>query len=140
MNTTDNSTVSNDTLTFTANTVTATQGRYVRRVATGTTGRTMTLLPGDTPDSFTLTDSPETPDADAYARRVEAMIRERYTLSDELALLRQRDTKPGEFAAYNDYAEQCKVRARAAADDTNAMTQMQYENDMDNRDDCIGEG
>lgn len=31
----------------------------------------------------------------------------------ELAILRQRDTKPGEFAAYNAYVEDCKARVKA---------------------------
>lgn len=48
----------------------------------------------------------------SYAETVESLIRERYTISDELAILRQRDSKPYEFAEYNDYAEECKARAR----------------------------
>lgn len=48
-----------------------------------------------------------------YAARVSAMIRERYSVDAELAILRQRDDKPEEFAAYNAYAEDCKARARA---------------------------
>ena len=39
-------------------------------------------------------------------------IRERYTIDQELAILRQRDTKPQEFAEYNAYVEQCKVEAK----------------------------
>ena len=38
-----------------------------------------------------------------------AKVRERYTLDEELAILRQRDTKPEEFAEYNEYVEQCKA-------------------------------
>lgn len=47
-----------------------------------------------------------------YKERVEALIRERYTVADELAVLRQRDAKPEEFAAYNAFAEQCKASAK----------------------------
>lgn len=47
-----------------------------------------------------------------YGERVTALIRERYSASAELAVLRQRDTKPQEFADYNAFAEQCKARAR----------------------------
>jgi hypothetical protein len=43
---------------------------------------------------------------------VDAMIRARYTLSDELALHRQRDSKPEEFAEYNQFAEACKAEAK----------------------------
>ena len=42
-------------------------------------------------------------------------IRRKYSLSAELAILRQRDEKPEEFAVYNAYAEQCKAEAYAEA-------------------------
>lgn len=41
--------------------------------------------------------------------KVCALIRKKYSLNAELAVLRQRDTKPEEYQAYNDYAEQCKA-------------------------------
>ncbi len=47
-----------------------------------------------------------------YEERVQALIWERYSIADELAILRQRDTKPEEFAAYFEYAEQCKLQAK----------------------------
>lgn len=47
-----------------------------------------------------------------YEERVETLIRERYTVSDELAILRQRDTKPEEFAAYFAFCEECKARIK----------------------------
>ena len=49
----------------------------------------------------------------AYENAVNALIREKYTLSQELAILRQRDTKPEEYAAYNEYCEDCKAKAKA---------------------------
>ena len=48
-----------------------------------------------------------------YNAAVSAKIRERYDVNAELAVLRQRDSKPEEFAAYNAYAEQCKQQAKA---------------------------
>lgn len=47
-----------------------------------------------------------------YEERVEILIRQRYSISAEFAILRQRDTKPEEFAEYNSYAEQCKAKAK----------------------------
>lgn len=47
-----------------------------------------------------------------YEQRVVARIREHYSVDDELALLRQRDTKPEEFAAYNDYCERVKAEEK----------------------------
>lgn len=48
-----------------------------------------------------------------YGELVERLIRKKYTVSAELAILRQRDEKPEEFAEYNAYAEQCKVEAKS---------------------------
>jgi hypothetical protein len=48
-----------------------------------------------------------------YEMLVERYIREKYSLNAELAILRQRNTKPDEFLAYHVYAEECKERAKA---------------------------
>lgn len=53
-----------------------------------------------------------TPYVPTYEERVVQLIRERYDLDSELALLRQRDTKPKEFAEYNAYCEECKSKAK----------------------------
>lgn len=47
-----------------------------------------------------------------YIALVDKKIRRKYSISAELAILRQRDTKPEEFAEYNAYAEECKARAK----------------------------
>lgn len=47
-----------------------------------------------------------------YETLIEALIRQNYSVSDELAIMRQRDEKPEEFAVYNAYAEECKALAK----------------------------
>lgn len=47
-----------------------------------------------------------------YEQRVVELIRLRYSVDDELAILRQRDTKTEEFEEYNAYCENCKTIAR----------------------------
>ena len=47
-----------------------------------------------------------------YEQKVEDYIREKYTVSDELAILRQRDTKPEEYAEYYAYCEECKAKSK----------------------------
>ena len=47
-----------------------------------------------------------------YPALVAEKLRRVYSLNEELAILRQRDEKPGEFEAYNAYAEQCKKEAK----------------------------
>lgn len=48
-----------------------------------------------------------------YEDAVNAKIREKYTLSQELAILRQRDAKPEEYEKYNAYCEACKAAAKS---------------------------
>ena len=48
-----------------------------------------------------------------YSIRVDELIREKYSLSNELAILRQKDIKPEEWKAYNVYCEECKRKAKA---------------------------
>ena len=45
----------------------------------------------------------------SYDEAVNAEIRKRYTVSQEFAILRQRDEKPDEYAAYYAYCEECKT-------------------------------
>lgn len=47
-----------------------------------------------------------------YEQRIVNRIREKYSVDDELAILRQRDSKPDEFAEYNEYVEQVKAEER----------------------------
>ena len=48
----------------------------------------------------------------SYEERVEQLIRARYSLNEELAIQRQRETKPNEFEEYFAYCEQCKAEAK----------------------------
>ena len=47
-----------------------------------------------------------------YEQRIVLRIREKYSVDDELAILRQRDTKPDEFAVYNEFVERIKAEER----------------------------
>lgn len=47
-----------------------------------------------------------------YENKIVALIRKKYNVNQELAILRQRDTKPEEFAEYNEYVEQCKEQVK----------------------------
>ena len=49
-----------------------------------------------------------------YEKFVEDLIRVKYSVSNELAILRQKETKPDEFKEYYEYAEQCKAAAKIA--------------------------
>ena len=47
-----------------------------------------------------------------YEERVVSRIRAIYSVDDELAILRQRDTKPEEFSEYNRVVEAIKAEER----------------------------
>ena len=55
-------------------------------------------------------------DAESWQQLYEGLIiqkiRERYSVNQELAILRQRDAKPQEFDEYNAYVEECKAAVR----------------------------
>lgn len=87
-------------------------GKFIHRLGTESYFKRSTLLPGDTVGKFEEVDEiPEETGTD-YNEDVNSMIRQRYSLSEELAILRQRDSKPDEFEAYNEYAEYCKVEVK----------------------------
>ena len=49
---------------------------------------------------------------EVYENKIVALIRKKYNINQELAILRQRYTKPEEFAEYNEYVEQCKKQVK----------------------------
>lgn len=51
----------------------------------------------------------------SYEERVVSLIREKYSVDDELAIQRQRDTKPDEFNEYFAYCEECKEKAKGGS-------------------------
>ena len=55
-------------------------------------------------------------DNDEYENKVVALIRQKYNVNQELAILRQRDTKPLEYQEYYDYVEQCKEQVKNVHD------------------------
>lgn len=56
--------------------------------------------------------SPESWDR-LYEHLIIKEIRKKYSVNQELAILRQRDSKPEEFAVYNAFVEECKVKIKA---------------------------
>lgn len=87
-------------------------GKFVHRLGTESYFKRSTLLPGDTAGNFEEVDEVPEETGTNYNEEVNSMIRQRYSLSEELAILRQRDSKPDEFEAYNEYAEYCKVEVK----------------------------
>lgn len=93
--------------------ITSDSGKYVRRISDGLTATAIAAMTYNADDYEEVDEMPVTIDEAAYKAAVERLIRERYTVADELGILRQRDTKPQEFAEYNAFAEACKAQAKA---------------------------
>lgn len=53
-----------------------------------------------------------------YEDAVNMKIRERYTESQEFAILRQKDEKPEEYATYYAYCEECKAFVKAKKEES----------------------
>lgn len=93
--------------------ITSDSGKYVRRLSDGLTATAIAAMTYAPEDYEEVDEMPVDIDETAYKAAVERLIRERYSVADELGILRQRDTKPQEFAEYNAFAEQCKAQAKA---------------------------
>lgn len=48
----------------------------------------------------------------SYGEITNILIREKYSESEEFSLLRQKETKPEEYAMYDEFCEACKAKAR----------------------------
>ena len=53
----------------------------------------------------------------SYKDLVEKLIRQKYSVSDELALLRQQLDKPNEYESYYSFVEECKAQAKQLIDE-----------------------
>lgn len=93
--------------------ITSDSGKYVRRRSDGLTAKAIAAMTYNADDYEEVAEMPATFNESAYKAAVERLIRERYSVADELGILRQRNTKPEEFAAYDAFAEECKAQAKA---------------------------
>ena len=59
-----------------------------------------------------------------YAEAVNNEIRKRYSVSDEFAIIRQRDSKPEEYSAYYDCCEECKAYVKKMIAESNSTSEI----------------
>lgn len=89
-------------------------GKYVHRKGTDTYFKRCSKLKTDTADKFEEVDSiPEPKETINYNEEVNNLIRTKYSLSEELAILRQKEEKPDEYREYFDFCEKCKTDVKA---------------------------
>lgn len=92
--------------------IVAAEGMWLHRIGTEAYFKRAIVGSNGADDFEEVAEVPKYTDAE-YSERVNALIRERYDESAELAILRQRDEKPERFAEYFAFCEECKVRAKA---------------------------
>jgi|AntRauMFilla1563_2_1112583.scaffolds.fasta_scaffold18124_2 hypothetical protein len=47
-----------------------------------------------------------------YEKTIIDLVRQRYSIDEELAIQRQKETKPEQWQEYFDYVEECKLQAK----------------------------
>ena len=92
--------------------IVAAEGKWLHRIGTEAYFKRAIMGKNGTADIEEVDEVPKYTDAE-YSERVNALIRERYSESAELSILRQRDEKPSKFAEYFAFCEDCKARAKA---------------------------
>ena len=93
--------------------LTASEG-YIHRLGTDIYATSIIMLPADSIDDYEEVDSiPSMTKAD-YDARVAALVRERYSESEEFAIQRKAiNGDRTEFEQYNAYVEQCKHTSKS---------------------------
>lgn len=92
--------------------ITATTG-YLHRIGTDLYAKAAVMLPADTEADFEEVVERPGYAPSGYEDEVVHLVRQRYDVEAELAILRQRNEKPDEFNEYYAYVEGCKARAKA---------------------------
>ena len=92
--------------------IVAAEGKWLHRIGSEAYFKRAIIGTADLSEYEEVDELPKYTDAE-YSERVNALIRERYSDSEELSILRQRDEKPTQFAEYYTYCEECKKRAKA---------------------------
>lgn len=85
---------------------------YIHKKGTDTYVKSIMMLPSDSINDYEEVDEIPKYTREDYVNKVRELISTKYTLEDELAIQRQRDTDPDKFKEYFAYCEECKAKAR----------------------------
>lgn len=97
--------------------VVASEGMYLHRRGGDSYFTRGIMLEGDSVESYEEVNEVPQIETEAevynYDEKVNELIRERYSASQEFSILRQKETKPEEYQQYYDYCESCKRQVKA---------------------------
>lgn len=86
--------------------------KLIHRIGTESYFKRCIKLPNDNIENFEEVDAQPKYSRMDYENKVNELIRERYTESQEFSILRQKDTKLDEYNQYYSYCEECKIKAK----------------------------
>lgn len=95
------------------NEIFSTEGKYVHIKNTNTYFKRGLAIGLSVEQCEEVDEVPNIRNEEDYGNQVNDLIRRRYSLSEELAILRQKDEKPDEYRAYFAFCEECKAKAKA---------------------------
>lgn len=94
------------------------KGVQIHKIGTDIYGMAITLLNGDTASDFEEVAEAHLYSKSEYDSKVAELVRERYSESEEFAIQRKAiaallasEATDADFAGYNSYVNECKVRA-----------------------------
>lgn len=94
------------------NEIFSTEGKYVHIIGTDNYFKCGLAIGLSVEQCEEVDEIPQTTNTKVYEEKVDSLIRGRYSLSEELAILRQKEVKKAEYDAYFAYCEQCKAEAK----------------------------
>lgn len=94
------------------NEIFSTAGKYVHIIGTDVYFKRAVAVRLSVEQCEEVDEVPQTINTKAYEDKVDSLIRNRYSLSEELGILRQKDVKKAEYDAYFAYCERCKAEAK----------------------------
>lgn len=94
------------------NEIFSTEGKYVHIIGTNNYFKRGLAIGLSVEQCEEVDEIPNIRNGEDYGNQVNDLIRSRYMLSEELAILRQKDEKPDEYRAYFAFCEECKSKAK----------------------------
>lgn len=94
------------------NEIFSTEGKYVHIVGTDNYFKRGLAIGLSVEQCEEVDEVPNIRNKEDYGNQVNDLIRRRYSLSEELGILRQKEVKKAEYDAYFAYCEQCKAEAK----------------------------
>ena len=90
------------------NEIFSTEGKYVHIIGTDSYFKRGLAIGLSVEQCEEVDEVPNIRNEEDYGNQVNDLIRRRYSLSEELSILRQKDSKLKEWEEYNTYCEECK--------------------------------